>query len=90
MCLEIHETHALTVSEFLGFIFFIFSFSIEFFDRWKEVRHDNTVTWLAFWNDPINPKEFKYVFLAASSSLKGQSDKEKYEKARMLKVCHSL
>ncbi|XP_048327556.1 DNA topoisomerase 1 alpha-like isoform X1 [Ziziphus jujuba] len=54
-------------------------------ERWKEVRHDNTVTWLAFWNDPINPKEFKYVFLAASSSLKGQSDKEKYEKARMLK-----
>lgn len=54
-------------------------------ERWKEVRHDNTVTWLAFWNDPINPKEFKYVFLAASSTLKGQSDKEKYEKARMLK-----
>jgi len=53
--------------------------------RWKEVRHDNSVTWLAYWNDPINPKEFKYVFLAASSSLKGQSDKEKYEKARMLK-----
>ncbi|KAJ9562919.1 hypothetical protein OSB04_008079 [Centaurea solstitialis] len=49
---------------------------------WKEVRHDNTVTWLAYWNDPINPKDFKYVFLAASSSLKGQSDKEKYEKAR--------
>ncbi|KAM5569152.1 hypothetical protein ABKV19_016589 [Rosa sericea] len=54
-------------------------------ERWKEVRHDNTVTWLAFWNDPINPKEFKYVFLAASSALKGQSDKEKYEKARKLK-----
>lgn len=54
-------------------------------ESWKEVKHDNTVTWLAFWNDPINPKEFKYVFLAASSSLKGQSDKEKYEKARMLK-----
>eukprot|EP00252_Welwitschia_mirabilis_P024758 TRINITY_DN744_c0_g1_i2.p1 TRINITY_DN744_c0_g1~~TRINITY_DN744_c0_g1_i2.p1 ORF type:complete len:711 (-),score=172.30 TRINITY_DN744_c0_g1_i2:1356-3488(-) len=53
--------------------------------RWKEIRHDNTVTWLAYWNDPINTKEFKYVFLAASSSLKGQSDKEKYEKARMLK-----
>lgn len=52
------------------------------------MRHDNTVTWLAFWNDPINSKEFKYVFLAASSSLKGQSDKEKYEKARMLKVCY--
>ncbi|KAH7860063.1 hypothetical protein Vadar_008715 [Vaccinium darrowii] len=54
-------------------------------ERWKEIRHDNTVTWLAFWNDPINPKEFKYVFLAASSSMKGQSDKVKYEKARLLK-----
>ncbi|XP_050219344.1 DNA topoisomerase 1 alpha-like [Mercurialis annua] len=54
-------------------------------ESWKEVKHDNTVTWLAFWNDPINQKEFKYVFLAASSSLKGQSDKEKYEKARKLK-----
>ncbi|XP_010449383.1 PREDICTED: DNA topoisomerase 1 alpha-like isoform X3 [Camelina sativa] len=53
-------------------------------ESWKEVKHDNTVTWLAFWNDPINPKEFKYVFLAASSSLKGLSDKEKYEKARNL------
>ncbi|CAH1439981.1 unnamed protein product [Lactuca virosa] len=54
-------------------------------ESWKEIRHDNTVTWLAYWNDPINSKEFKYVFLAASSSLKGQSDKEKYEKARKLK-----
>jgi hypothetical protein len=53
---------------------------------WKEVKHDNTVTWLAFWNDPINQKDCKYVFLAACSSLKGQSDKEKYEKARKLKV----
>ncbi|XP_073276175.1 DNA topoisomerase 1 beta-like [Primulina huaijiensis] len=54
-------------------------------ESWKEIRHDNTVTWLAYWNDPINLKEFKYVFLAASSTLKGQSDKEKYEKARLLK-----
>ncbi|KAL9283528.1 DNA topoisomerase 1 alpha [Arabidopsis thaliana] len=53
-------------------------------ERWKEVKHDNTVTWLAFWADPINPKEFKYVFLGAGSSLKGLSDKEKYEKARNL------
>lgn len=53
--------------------------------RWKEVRHDNTVTWLAYWNDPINNKDFKYVFLAASSNLKGQSDMQKYEKARTLK-----
>ncbi|KAL4562504.1 hypothetical protein LXL04_034710 [Taraxacum kok-saghyz] len=54
-------------------------------ESWKEIRHDNTVTWLAYWIDPINSKEFKYVFLAASSALKGQSDKEKYEKARKLK-----
>ncbi|KAI3765206.1 hypothetical protein L2E82_15234 [Cichorium intybus] len=54
-------------------------------ESWKEIRHDNTVTWLAYWNDPINGKDFKYVFLAASSALKGQSDKEKYEKARLLK-----
>ncbi|KAI3795708.1 hypothetical protein L1987_38365 [Smallanthus sonchifolius] len=54
-------------------------------ESWKEIRHDNTVTWLAYWNDPINGKDFKYVFLAASSALKGQSDKEKYEKARSLK-----
>ncbi|CAI9279853.1 unnamed protein product [Lactuca saligna] len=54
-------------------------------ESWKEIRHDNTVTWLAYWNDAINGKDFKYVFLAASSALKGQSDKEKYEKARLLK-----
>ena len=23
---------------------------------WKEVRHDNTVTWLAFWKDTISDK----------------------------------
>ena len=32
---------------------------------------------------------FKYVFLAAGSSLKGQSDLKKYEKARELKVRHA-
>ncbi|KAI3926812.1 hypothetical protein MKW92_028234 [Papaver armeniacum] len=54
-------------------------------ERWKEVKHDNTVTWLAFWKNPIDPKAFKYVFLDDTSSWKGQSDKEKYEKARLLK-----
>ncbi|XP_058729523.1 DNA topoisomerase 1 alpha-like isoform X1 [Vicia villosa] len=54
-------------------------------EGWKDIRNDNTVTWLCYWSDPISPRLFKYVFLAASSSLKGQSDKEKYEKARMLK-----
>ncbi|KAI3948898.1 hypothetical protein MKX01_022312 [Papaver californicum] len=49
-------------------------------ERWKEVKHDNSVAWLACWQDPINPKEVKYVSLGTSSSLKCQSDKEKYEK----------
>lgn len=73
-------------SHFLVICFFLCNVAILLFNSWKEIRHDNTVTWLAYWIDPINGKEFKYVFLAASSSLKGQSDKEKYEKARKLKV----
>lgn len=52
---------------------------------WAEVRHDKSVTWLAFWKDPINPKEYKYVFLAANSTWKAESDMAKYEKARKLK-----
>ena len=55
------------------------------FCRWKEVRHDNTVTWLAFWKDPVNTKSFKYVFLGANSKFKTDSDLAKYEKARQLK-----
>lgn len=53
--------------------------------QWKEIRHDKTVTWLAYWKDPINSKEYKYVFLAATSSWKSESDLQKYEKARKLK-----
>ncbi|KAJ7680364.1 DNA topoisomerase I [Mycena polygramma] len=52
--------------------------------KWKEVIHDNTVTWLATWTENVN-NNHKYVFLAAGSSLKGQSDMMKFEKARELK-----
>lgn len=52
---------------------------------WKEVRHDQTVTWLAYWKDPVNVKEYKYVFLSANSTWKSESDLQKYEKARKLK-----
>ncbi|KAF8265535.1 hypothetical protein EI94DRAFT_1779278 [Lactarius quietus] len=52
--------------------------------KWKEVIHDNTVTWLATWTENINGNH-KYVFLAAGSSLKGQSDMTKFEKSRELK-----
>ncbi|KAF7361856.1 DNA topoisomerase I [Mycena venus] len=53
--------------------------------KWKEVIHDNTVTWLATWTENVN-NNHKYVFLAAGSSLKGQSDMNKFEKARELKA----
>lgn len=53
--------------------------------KWKKIIHDNTVTWLATWTENIN-QNHKYVFLAAGSSLKGQSDMQKFEKARELKV----
>ncbi|GAA5987945.1 hypothetical protein JCM10908_007280 [Rhodotorula pacifica] len=52
--------------------------------KWRDVVHDNNVTWLATWKENIN-NNVKYVFLAAGSSLKGQSDLKKFEKARALK-----
>lgn len=57
--------------------------------KWKAVQHDQTVTWLANWTENVN-NNHKYVFLAAGSSLKGQSDMMKFEKARELKVRCSL
>ncbi|KAL5367650.1 eukaryotic DNA topoisomerase I [Cryptosporidium parvum] len=51
---------------------------------WKDIFHDNTVTWLAYYRDSIN-NQFKYIFLSASSGFKGMSDYNKYEKARKLK-----
>ncbi|KAJ3149531.1 DNA topoisomerase 1 [Geranomyces michiganensis] len=52
---------------------------------WGSVIHDNTVTWLATWKENVNDST-KYIFLAANSSLKGQSDFKKFEKARVLKT----
>ncbi|KAJ1725655.1 DNA topoisomerase 1 [Coemansia erecta] len=54
--------------------------------KWGNITHDNTVTWLAMWKENINGST-KYVYLAAGSSLKGQSDMRKYEKARSLVKC---
>lgn len=53
--------------------------------KWGGIRHDNTVTWLAFWKDPVDSKQFKYVWMAANSTFKADSDRSKYEKARELK-----
>ena len=53
---------------------------------WKRVVHDPSVSWLAYWTDPVGGHH-KYVYLAASSSFKGQADRDKYEKARKLVKC---
>lgn len=50
-----------------------------------QVIHNHTVTWLAGWKDSINTKDWKYVQFGAQSSIKGESDLKKYEKARKLK-----
>ncbi|TVY49005.1 DNA topoisomerase [Lachnellula occidentalis] len=52
--------------------------------KWKNISHDNKATWLAMWQENINGA-YKYVMLAAKSSIKGQSDHKKFEKARELK-----
>lgn len=52
--------------------------------QWKDVVHNNTVTWLATWTENINSVP-KYVQLGATSSLKGKSDYKKFETARRLK-----
>ncbi|XP_046867297.1 DNA topoisomerase 1 isoform X2 [Drosophila willistoni] len=51
--------------------------------RWKEVRHDNTVTWLASWVENVQG-QVKYIMLNPSSKLKGEKDHIKYETARRL------
>lgn len=51
--------------------------------RWREVRHDNAVTWLASWTENVQG-QVKYVMLNPSSKLKGEKDWQKYETARRL------
>ncbi|XP_066594487.1 DNA topoisomerase I, mitochondrial-like [Prorops nasuta] len=51
--------------------------------KWKEVRHDPGVTWLASWTENIQGQA-KYVMLNPSSKLKGEKDWQKYETARKL------
>ncbi|XP_032078876.1 DNA topoisomerase I, mitochondrial [Thamnophis elegans] len=52
--------------------------------QWREVRCDNTVTWLASWTENIQGS-IKYIMLNPSSKLKGEKDWQKYEVARRLK-----
>jgi DNA topoisomerase-1 len=50
---------------------------------WGAVVHDHKAVWLAKWKDTITD-DIKYVQFAAEGRFKGESDLEKYEKARKL------
>ncbi|KAI6174966.1 DNA topoisomerase I [Aphelenchoides bicaudatus] len=52
--------------------------------KWKEIRHDNTVTWLCSWSENVLGNN-KYIMLNPSSKIKGEKDYEKFETARRLK-----
>lgn len=52
--------------------------------KWGDVIHNDEVAWLATWKDEVN-NHVKYVWLAASSRIKGESDMRKFETARKLK-----
>ncbi|XP_030069429.1 DNA topoisomerase 1 [Microcaecilia unicolor] len=52
--------------------------------KWKEIRHDNKVTWLVSWTENIQGS-IKYIMLNPSSRIKGEKDWQKYETARRLK-----
>lgn len=54
--------------------------------HWANVQHDPAVTWLCAWTENVNTSN-KYVMLAASSSFKGKSDRDKYGKAIQLYHC---
>jgi DNA topoisomerase I len=51
---------------------------------WKEIVHNNEVTWLAYSKDEAINSSFKYIFLSSNSQFKSLSDIKKFEKARKL------
>ncbi len=53
--------------------------------RWKEIVHDHDSMWIATWYDKLSDKR-KYVWLADSSHLRQERDKEKYLKAAKLET----
>eukprot|EP00035_Acanthoeca_spectabilis_P013906 m.262289 g.262289 ORF g.262289 m.262289 type:complete len:754 (+) comp16003_c0_seq1:60-2321(+) len=52
--------------------------------KWKEVKSDNTVTWMASWIENVQGQS-KYIMFNPESYLKGRNDLKKYELARDLK-----
>lgn len=57
---------------------------VELPGKWKEVIHDNTLVWLASYKDDITGK-VKYVWTAADSKFKAESDQEKFDLAKQLR-----
>jgi DNA topoisomerase-1 len=51
--------------------------------KWGKIIHDTSVGWLAKWKDSITGDD-KYIQFADTGKFKGQSDLDKYEKARKL------
>ncbi|MGH9985137.1 MAG: hypothetical protein ACRD8W_14425, partial [Nitrososphaeraceae archaeon] len=51
--------------------------------NWKAVVNDHTSTWLATWIENLTGKR-KYMWLHDSSTLRQNSDKEKYDRANIL------
>jgi len=52
--------------------------------KWGSIIHNHEVTWLACWRENINNQN-KYVLFSAYSSLRGRSDRAKFETAKKLK-----
>lgn len=51
--------------------------------RWAAVVHEHDSLWVARWNETLTDK-IKYVWLAETSHLRQEREKEKYEKAKSL------
>lgn len=53
--------------------------------RWKEIVHDHDSMWIASWYDRLSDKR-KYIWLADSSHIRQERDREKYLKAAKLET----
>jgi DNA topoisomerase I len=53
-------------------------------ERWGDVIQDNTLEWIASWQNNVTQK-YNYARFGRKSGFKMKSDEDKYNKARMLK-----
>lgn len=57
---------------------------VQMAEKWGEIIHDNTVEWVASWNDKVMGKR-KYVWLSDTCHFKSTSDMNKFDLARKLR-----